>query len=104
MASSNSTAESVGRWLGRIWRSIARQESCAARWMIDHGTSLLVARTVLWVVNLVALGILLYVAFWPVLLVALIVGVARIGNDVASPDAETKWNIGEHAYVAWTLT
>lgn len=96
MATGNSKAESVGRWLGQIWRNIARQEACAARWMIDHGTSPLVARTVLWGVKLVALCILLYVAFWPALLVALIAGVARIANAGASPDAAVKWKIGEH--------
>lgn len=97
MATSNSKAESIGRWLGRSWRSVARQEACAARWMIDHGTSPLVARTVLWVVKLAALCILLYVAFWPALLVALLVGVARTTNATASQDASVKWKIGEQA-------
>jgi hypothetical protein len=97
MATSNSKAESVGRWLGKAWRNIARHELGVAHWMIAQGMSPIVVSAVLWVVKLVALCILLYVAFWPALLVALTVVVARIANVTASQDVAVRWKIGEQA-------
>ena len=81
MATSSSKAESIGRWLGRSWRSVARQDAYASRWMMDQGTSPLVAKSLLWIVKLAIVAILLYAAFWFVVLLMLAIVVAAIARN-----------------------
>lgn len=71
----HSMAERAGRVAGRAWRWFASREQQLIRTLAAQGLSLRVARIVLWVVKLVVLGALLYLAFWlTLLLVFAIVG------------------------------
>lgn len=87
MATSSSKAESIGRWLGRSWRSVARQDAYAARWMMDQGTPPLVAKSLLWIVKLAIVAILLYVAFWFVVLLMLAIAVAALLGTVMNSNS-----------------
>jgi hypothetical protein len=78
-------AERAGRWLGRAWRSFARQEARAIRWLASQGLPAGVARLLFWVVKLAIFGVLLFVAFWLALLLALAVVAAWI---VRNADAD----------------
>ncbi|MBN0473679.1 DUF3742 family protein, partial [Pseudomonas aeruginosa] len=69
-----STAERLGRSVGRGWRAYARGERRLSCWLASKGMPLAGATVLVWVVKLVALGLLFYAAFW--LALVLLVGVA----------------------------
>ncbi|MCW5238269.1 DUF3742 family protein [Verminephrobacter eiseniae] len=54
--------ERVGRTLGRLWRGLMRLDRKANGWLVAQGMAPGVARAVLLVTTLVALGLLLYVS------------------------------------------
>ena len=54
-------AERAGRWLGRAWRGLARQEARAIQWLAGKGLPAGVARLLFWIVKLVVFGVLLVV-------------------------------------------
>ncbi|MDF8361297.1 DUF3742 family protein [Achromobacter anxifer] len=82
-----STAERLGRALGRGWRAYARGERRTSNWLMSKGMPVAGAAVALWVVKLVALGALLYVAYW---LVVVLLGVAAAGwaMDQRHPDED----------------
>ena len=57
-------AERLGRMLGRAWRGCVGLDRRANGWLVAQGWTPNVAKVVLAVLKLTALGILLYVAFW----------------------------------------
>jgi len=59
-----STAERIGRSVGRGWRTYARGERRVSNWLASKGVPVVGATALLWLVKLVVLGLLLYVAFW----------------------------------------
>lgn len=63
-------AERAGRWLGRAWRGLARQEALATQLLAGKGLPAGGARLLFWIVKLVVFGVLLYTAFWLALLLA----------------------------------
>jgi len=63
-----STAERFGRWLGRGWRGYLRGERRVLEWLVAKDVPEWVANALVWAVKLAVLGVLLYVAFWIVLL------------------------------------
>ncbi|MFG8982336.1 DUF3742 family protein [Pseudomonas aeruginosa] len=64
-----STAERFGRSFGRGWRAYVRAERRASSWLASKGVPVAGATVLLWVVKLVVLGLLFYVAFWFALVV-----------------------------------
>lgn len=84
-----STAERLGRTLGRGWRAFARGERRASNWLASKGVPVAVATVLLWVVKLAVLGVLLYVAFWFALM---LLGVAAAGwAAAANTSEEDEW-------------
>ncbi|HIE4272023.1 TPA: DUF3742 family protein [Pseudomonas aeruginosa] len=63
-----SNAERFGRWAGRMWWGFIRREHQVVGWLVACGLSAGTATALLWGAKLVVLGVLLYVAFWLVLL------------------------------------
>ncbi len=53
-----STAERLGRTLGRGWRAYVRGERRASSWLVSKGMPAAGATAFVWVVKLVALGVL----------------------------------------------
>lgn len=82
-----STAERLGRSLGRGWRAYARGERRVSNWLASKGVPVVGATVLLWVVKLAALGLLFYVAFW-FALVLLGVVVAGWAAAASTPDEE----------------
>lgn len=75
-AAQTSFAERTGLMLGRMWRGCVRQERKVNGWLVERGVPAGGATALLWGVKLMVLGVLLYVAFWFVLLMALVLLVA----------------------------
>src|SRR3546814_16026823 len=69
-----SKAERVGRWLARGWRGYVRGERWLSGWLVAQGVSASVATILRWTFHLVALGVLLYAAFWLALLLVFEIG------------------------------
>lgn len=95
-----STAERLGRTLGRGWRAYARGERRAANWLVSKGVPAAAATALLWAGKLVALGVLLYSSFWLALLLVFTVMVARTASNLSHSDDEEKaeWRMGWSGY------
>lgn len=91
-----SFAERTGLMLGRTWRGCVRQERKVNGWLVEQGVSAGGATVLLWVVKLVALGVLLYVSSWLAMLLVFAVAVlwAVRGSD---HDGAEEWAVGEQA-------
>lgn len=89
-----STAERLGRWLGRGWRGYARRERRVVAWLVLAGTPARVATVLVWIAKLAVLGGLLYTAFWlALLLVCLLLvarGLAKDSDDFSLPRDELR--------------
>jgi len=72
------TAERLGRWLGRSWRGVVRGERRVAAWMVGKGAPVAAATALVWVVKLTVLGVLLYVAFWAALLLLFAIAAVQV--------------------------
>jgi|JUEG02.1.fsa_nt_gi hypothetical protein len=90
----SSTAERLGRWLGRGWRGYVRRERRVAAWLVSAGAPNGVATALVWIVKLAVLGVLLYTAFWLALLLVCLLLVARSfgkgSDDLSQPSTELR--------------
>ncbi|WP_342745765.1 DUF3742 family protein [Pseudomonas abyssi] len=88
MTTRSNNAEHFGQSLGRGWRSYRRTELRLTDWFVSKGIPAAVAMALLWAVKLGVLALLLYVAFWFVLLVGCLLllarGVGESGDDVSA--------------------
>ncbi|MEL7551418.1 DUF3742 family protein [Pseudomonas protegens] len=89
-----STAERLGRSLGRGWRAYVRGERRVSNWLISKGVPMAGAILLLWVVKLAALGVLFFVAFWMALLVVLTLAVAWSARDTEWDELQPEWRTG----------
>lgn len=88
-------AECAGRWLGRAWRGVVRQEARAVQWLAGKGLPASVARLLLWIVKLAIFVVLLYVAFWLALLLAFAVIAAwLVRNADLDDEKQPEWRDG----------
>jgi len=85
------TAERFGRWLGRGWRGYVRGERRVSGWLVAKGVPVAVAAVLVWVVKLVVLGVLLYVAFWVALLLGFIIAAAWALERQHSAEEQFEW-------------
>src|SRR5216683_6933688 len=83
---SSRTAEHAGAVIGRAWRKWLRQEHRLIGWLISQGLSATAAKALLWIVKLVAFGVLLYEAFWLALLVVFAVAAAGVARYAGEKD------------------
>ncbi|CAE6775313.1 hypothetical protein CFBP6600_22470 [Xanthomonas arboricola pv. corylina] len=88
-----STAERLGRSVGRGWRAYARGERRLSSWLASKGVPVVGAALALWVVKLAVLGLLLYVAFWfaVVVLGVMVAGWAMDQQHPAEDDYELQY-------------
>lgn len=94
-----SKAERVGRWLARGWRGYVHGEQWLSGWLVAQGVSASVATILRWTINLVALGVLLYAAFWlALLLVFAVIASWAINNTSSDDDEVTEWRVGLSGY------
>lgn len=98
-----STAERLGRSLGRGWRAYARGEKRVANWLVSKGVPTAGATVLLWVVKLAVLGLLFYVAFWLALLLLFLVAVAWGAEDMDwGKTPEPEWKQGPVGFGLYT--
>lgn len=83
-----SKAQLVGRWLARGWRGYVRGERWLSGWLVAQGVSPSVATILRWTFNLVALGVLLYAAFWLALLLVFAVVAAWAAANASTEEDE----------------
>ncbi|MBK3848981.1 DUF3742 family protein [Stutzerimonas xanthomarina] len=93
-----SFAERLGQVFGRMWRGCLRQERKMNGWLVEHGLPAGGATTLLWITKLVVLGVLLYVAFWMVLVLLFSVVAASVVGGNSSNEDEPEWRIGLSGY------
>ena len=84
-----SIAERIGRVFGRGRRAYARGERQASNWLVSKGMPRGGATVCMWVVKLVALGMLFYAAFW--LALVLLIGVAATWMFSNSTIDDDRW-------------
>ncbi|HHW1922788.1 TPA: DUF3742 family protein [Pseudomonas aeruginosa] len=99
-----STAERLGRTLGRGWRAYVRGERRASSWLVSKGVPAAGATALVWVVKLVALGVLLYTTFWLAMLlvcVMIVVWMAR-NADLGEELPEPEWRNGPAGFGLYT--
>jgi len=82
------TAERLGRSLGRGWRAYARGERRASNWLVSKGVPAVIATALVWVVKLVALGMLVYTTFWLALLLVCVMVVAWMARNAVESRAK----------------
>lgn len=93
------TAERFGHWLGGRWRAYRNRERQAISWGLEHGVPAAVAIGGLWLFRLLALGGLLYVAFWVGLLVAVfVVTVWAACQPASAAEEESEWREGPSGF------
>ena len=78
-----SKAERVGRWLGRVYRGLMRQEHRLRLWLIGLGLPATGAKVFAWSVRMLIVVSLLC---FSITLTALFVGLVLIGRGVARSD------------------
>ena len=97
-----STAERLGRALGRGWRAYARSERRASNWLVSKGVPLAAAAALLWAGKLAVLGLLLYVDFCLESLLVALVFVARGHDTVEWEPPEPEWRHGHAGFGLYT--
>ncbi|WP_050467368.1 DUF3742 family protein [Herbaspirillum chlorophenolicum] len=99
-----STAERLGRTLGRGWRAYVRGERRASIWLVSRGVPVAGAAVLLWTVKLLVLGLLFYAAFWLALLLVFVMVVAWIArnSDLGDELPEPEWRNGPAGFGLYT--
>lgn len=100
-AAQTTFAERAGRALGRLWRGCARLDRKTNRWLVARGLTPSIATAAMLVIKVIAIGLLLYSAFWLALLLAFaLAGAWLVRNDDGSYDEEHKseWRHGHAGY------
>lgn len=95
-----SKAERVGRWLGRAYRGLMRQEQRLRLWLIELGVPATGAMVFAWCLRLSVIVLLLSFS----IVLAMIVlglwliswGVAR--SDLSYPTPRAEWRYGDEGY------
>jgi fatty acid desaturase len=91
--------ERAGRWFGRVWRGVVRQEARAIRWLAGKGVPTGVAWLLFWIVKLAVFGALLYFAFWFALLLLFGVVAAWVTrNSGWDDDNKPEWREGHSGF------
>ncbi len=85
-----STAERLGRSVGRGWRAYVRGERRLSSWLASKGMPMAGVAVMLWVVKLVALGLLFYTSFWLALLLLGIAAAWMVSNSATNDDRCTQ--------------
>ncbi|MBV6670077.1 DUF3742 family protein [Xanthomonas euvesicatoria pv. alangii] len=99
-----STAERFGRSFGRGWRAYARGERRASNWLTSKGVPAAGSTALVWVVKLVALGVLLYTTFWLAMLLVCVMVVAWMARnaDLGEELPEPEWRNGPAGFGLYT--
>jgi hypothetical protein len=99
-------AERIGRTLGRLWRVCVRLDQQATHWLVAKGWEPGVAKAVMLLVKLAAIGVLLFTALWSALAaLAIMVVAAWTAHGIDDDDdsmSQTEWRYGPAGYGLYT--
>lgn len=104
-AAQTTSAERVGRTLGRLWRRLMHLDRKVDGWLVAQGLAPRVAKAVLIVIKLAALCLVLYAAFWLALIAVFAVIAAWIARNTDEDDeraSEPEWRYGPAGYGLYT--
>lgn len=102
-AAQTTFAERMGQALGRAWHSCVRLDRRAHGWLLVQGWAPGAAKATLLVVKLVALGVLLYTAFWLALLFVFAIGAAWTARNTDwNQTPEPEWKNGPAGFGLYT--
>lgn len=92
-------AQRAGAACGRAWQGWLRQEKRLIAWGVTQGVPAALGQTLLWVVKLLLIGALFFLAFWVVLLVlfATVAAWAAKNQDYEEKQ-EPEWREGFSGY------
>lgn len=88
--------------VGRLRRSCMRLGRKANGWLLAQDLAPDVAKAALLVAKLVAVGLLVYAAFWLALLLAIAVVAAWVTRNAEQDEPEEESAVGEQAESAWS--
>lgn len=91
-------SERFGRWLGRGWRGYARRERRVSAWLVARGAPAVAATALLWIIKLIVLGAMLYVAFWLALLFLFAVVAAWAARNMEPDHVQPEWRNGAFGF------
>lgn len=92
-------AERFGHWLGGGWQAYRQRERQTVAQALERGVPRAIAIGGLWLVRLLIMGGLLYVASWVGLLLAVLVLVAWVAcRPPSSGDEESEWREGPSGF------
>ncbi|MBO9356047.1 DUF3742 family protein [Bordetella petrii] len=99
-----STAERLGRTFDRGWRAYVRGERRVSNWLLSKRVPAAGAAALVWVVKLVALGMLLYTTFWLALLLVCVMFVGWMARnaDLGEELPEPEWRNGPAGFGLYT--
>ena len=99
-----STAERLGRSVGRGWGAYARSERRVSNWLVSKGVPVAGATALLWLVKLAVLGVLLYTTFWLALLLVFAIAAAWMARNADLHHAlpEPEWRDGPAGFGLYT--
>jgi len=99
-----STAERLGRSVGRGWRAYVRGERRVLDWLASKGVPVAGATALLWLVKLAVLGVLLYTTFWLALLLVFAIAAAWMARNADLDDElpEPEWRNGPAGFGLYT--
>ncbi|WP_040296894.1 DUF3742 family protein [Alcanivorax hongdengensis] len=80
-------SERAGRWLGRVWRGVAHREARAVDWLAEQGVPARAGWLLFWLIKILVVGLLLYVAFWLALLAVIVIASAWLAQNL-DPESE----------------
>lgn len=91
-----SKVQRAGTLLGKAWRKVVHREKQLRAWLIERGVPAPATTVLLWIAKLVALGVLLYAAFWLALLLVFAIAVAWAAEnaDWDDEDDRPQWRNG----------
>lgn len=96
----NSKAEHAGRWLGRAYRGLMRQEQRLRLWLVGLGVPATGARVFAWCLRLSVIVLLLS---FSIVLAMIVFGLWVIGrgvarSDLSYPASRAEWRYGDEGY------
>lgn len=95
-----STAEGLGKWIGRRWRGLVQREDRLVDRLSKAGLPTVAVRIVLWMLKLAVLAVLVYTMLGVAILIAIagLVAWTLKNSDLDTKPAAPEWRQGFHGF------
>lgn len=92
------TAERLGCWLGRGWRSYARGEDRVVGWLGARCVPPAMAKALAWAFKLAVIAAILYSGVWVAAVCFGVAGAAWVARNLDLEGPEAEWRLGHSGY------